>query len=74
MHSKNCGLQRLARGSWMAESLPDAFWLLRDSLLDGYSFCLSCELLSRSFRLRLGMLIRYENSYNLSWKAARCAI
>ena len=67
-------LQRLVIGSWMADSPPDAFWSLREGLLDGCSFCLPCERLSPSLRLRLGMLFRCGDSCELSWKGARCTI
>jgi hypothetical protein len=58
----------------MADSGPDALWVVRDGLWDSRSFCLSCERLSRSFRLRFGMLLRFRNSCDcpeeaiLSWQ------
>jgi hypothetical protein len=64
MHSKSRWSQRLVIGSWMADSRSNAFWVLREGLSDGCSLFLSCERLSRSFRLRLGML-RCGNSCDL---------
>ena len=56
--------------SWMAETRPDAFRALRESVSDGCSRCLSRERLGRPFRARAGVLLPCGERCDLPGKGA----